>query len=110
MPIFDGGGRRATNAYDALRAQEESEYERWRDLWRGNNPDKPYHRQAILDAARTGQPLDIAIMRVPSENLPRGKRWDLFDRVTVSPDGTIEFTRNDPAAWFEEEGLDLCPL
>jgi hypothetical protein len=81
------------------------EYELWLGQgWRRNDTDRPYHRQAQLDAARASAPIDVAVSRLPAPHRPAGT-WDMFDRVRVSPDGSMRFTGVDVAAWCEEEGL-----
>jgi hypothetical protein len=105
MPVADDVGGAPGNVYESLCAQAELEYQLWLGQgWRRNEMDRPYHHQAQLDAARAGAPIDLAVSRLPAPHRPAGA-WDIFDRVTVSPDGSMRFTGADVAAWCEEEGL-----
>ncbi|MGH3556436.1 hypothetical protein [Mycobacterium sp.] len=105
MPVTDGGGARPVDGlYAAVCAQEELEFELWlRQGWRRQDPDRRYHRQAQLDAARAGAPIDVLVSSLPAPHRPAAS--DMFDRVTVSPDGSMRFTGADFAAWERDNDL-----
>jgi hypothetical protein len=90
--------------YESLCEQEEREFEGWLSQgWRRQDPRRPYPRQAQLDAARAGAPIDVCVLWLPALHRPRSA--DMFDRVVVSSNGATRFTGSDPAAWLAEQGL-----
>jgi len=90
--------------YESLCEQEEHEFEGWVSQgWRRHDPDRPYPRQAQLDAARAGMPIDVCVSRLPAPLRPAAS--DIFDRAVVSSDDSMRFTGVDAAAWFVEQGL-----
>lgn len=52
---------------------------------------------------RAGAPIDVCVSWLPA--LRRPVSADMFDRVVVSPNGSMRFTGADAAAWFVEQGL-----
>lgn len=90
--------------YDSLCEQEEREFEGWLSQgWCRHDPGRPYPRQAQLDAARGGAPIDVCMSWLPTQHRPGSA--DMFDRATVSLNGSLRFTGTDPAAWLAEQGL-----
>jgi hypothetical protein len=90
--------------YESLCEHEECEFEGWLSQgWRRHDPGRLYPRQAQLDAAGAGAPIDVCVSWLPA--LHRPVSADMFDRVVVSPNGSMRFTGADAAAWFVEQGL-----
>ncbi|MBV8310553.1 MAG: hypothetical protein JO344_09235 [Planctomycetaceae bacterium] len=90
--------------YESLCEQEERDFEGWLSQgWRRHDPDRPYPRQAQLNASRAGTPIDGCVSWLPAPHQPGSA--DMFDRVVVSPNGSMRFTGADAAAWFVEQGL-----
>jgi hypothetical protein len=90
--------------YRSLREQEEREFEGWLSRgWLRDDSGRPYPRQAQLDAARAGAPIEVCVSWLPALHRPGSA--DMFDRVVVSPNGSMRFTRADATAWFAEQGL-----
>jgi hypothetical protein len=104
MPVSDDVGGVADNVYESLCAQVELEYQLWLSQgWRRHDPDRPYPRQAQLDAARAGAPIDVCASWLLA--LHRPESADMFDRVVVSPNGSMRLAGADAAVWFVEQGL-----
>jgi len=104
MPVSDDVGPAAGDVYESLCAQVQLEYELWLSQgWRRHDPDRPYPRQAQLDAARAGAPIDMCATWLPA--LHRPESADTFDRVAVSPDGSMRSAGRDAAVWLVEQGL-----
>lgn len=104
MPVSDDVRGAVGGLYETLCAQVQLEYALWIGQgWRRDDPDRPYHRQAQLDAARAGAPIDKLVSSLPAPHRPAAS--DMFDRVTVSPNGSMRLTGADFAAWERDNGL-----
>jgi hypothetical protein len=113
MPVTDFGHEAgaAGGLYDAVCTTEQSEFELWIGQgWRRDDPERPYHRQEQLDAARARAPITLCLDRLPCGRvsaavLQQRETTDMFDRVTVSQDDSIQFTGGHVDTWCLEHGL-----